>query len=353
MPHKYQIKYVYERYSHHSRFSGTEQIINRLGNAIPIPDFRKRWKRIVPLRIVNRLVGSNCGALNYNYPQFYHELSAGIDLLQNRNTIYHILDGERSYRYLGLLRGWRNNKIIATFHQPYTEFNRVIHNTRYLEKLDGITVTSSTLLPIFSDIVDPSRLFFIPFGVDIEWFVPLQKNIFLENPKKQYGLFVGDWLRNFQLLSDSIQIIESKKLPVEFVVVTPRKNHSYFNGLKSVILYDRVSEEALLSAYQNASFFIHPLIDGAYNQSLLEAMACGLPIVATDNGGTRDYITEDSCILVDSGSPLNMAEAINNLVTDTSLNIKMGTASRKIAESFSWARTCDLMKVVYRTIMDI
>lgn len=71
--------------------------------------------------------------------------------------------------------------------------------------------------------------------------------------------------------------------------------------------------------------------------SVIEAMACGLPVVSTNVGGIP-YLLEDgkTALLVQPGNVGQMAEAVARLVTDPDLTAQLCANGRKLAESFDW-----------------
>lgn len=72
--------------------------------------------------------------------------------------------------------------------------------------------------------------------------------------------------------------------------------------------------------------------------SLIEAMACGLPIVTTSVGGIP-YLLEHGkeALLVPAGNPQAFADAIQNIINDQSLASRLSLSARKKAESFDWS----------------
>jgi L-malate glycosyltransferase len=81
------------------------------------------------------------------------------------------------------------------------------------------------------------------------------------------------------------------------------------------ILLGQVSKETLLGLYRKATLFVFPSYHEGLPTVLLEAMSCGVPIIATDARGNRDVITKDqNGILVPPGNPKKLAEAISFLL---------------------------------------
>ena len=71
------------------------------------------------------------------------------------------------------------------------------------------------------------------------------------------------------------------------------------------------------------------------SNTVLEAMASGLPIVATGEGGKEELLQENAEI-VPYGNPKALSESVVSLLLDSSKLAGMGTHSRQIAEQFSW-----------------
>ncbi len=109
-------------------------------------------------------------------------------------------------------------------------------------------------------------------------------------------------------------------------------------GLDGRIDYiHRPSDEALLSLYQRASVFALPSDEEGFGTVVVEAMACGVPVVATRCGGPDGIIEdgEDGCLV-----PLNdadaMAQRLQQLLEDDAFNRRMGQAARvKVERRYS------------------
>jgi D-inositol-3-phosphate glycosyltransferase len=69
---------------------------------------------------------------------------------------------------------------------------------------------------------------------------------------------------------------------------------------------------------------------------LLEAMACGLPVVAVDEGGVRESVVEGVSGLVVRRDEDAFAAAVDSLIGDPDRRLAMGNAARRLAEPRSW-----------------
>ncbi len=73
--------------------------------------------------------------------------------------------------------------------------------------------------------------------------------------------------------------------------------------------------------------------------SLLEAGACGLPIVGCDVGGVGDLMAPDrACLLATSGEAVELARLVDRLVEDPASGNRLADAARRVAEAASWRR---------------
>jgi glycosyltransferase involved in cell wall biosynthesis len=96
-----------------------------------------------------------------------------------------------------------------------------------------------------------------------------------------------------------------------------------------------VSQAKLPEIYNQAGVFVLPSLNEGMSNTVLEAMACGLPIIATDTGGTAELLRGNGfCIpLRDSGA---IYDCCLKLIEDENLRQAMGRKSREIAEGMSW-----------------
>ena len=296
-----------------------------------------------------RFLINRSGSLWYHRDSFYSELHAARQWFRKRGQIFHFLYGENSHRYLGCLKlAGRRNSIVCTYHTPPDKFCRVVKKKNHFARIDAIIVVSNSQTEFFSDLVGPERVFYVPHGIDVDYFKPKSKET---NPATDLRcLFVGNHLRDFDTLARTAEILASSSNNVRFSVVASRKVHSYFTGMKKIELYAGISDEKLLELYQESDILVLPLFDCTANNSLLEAMACGLPIVSTDLPGVRDYANDTCALLTPKGDPQALAEAILCLQEDKVLREKMASASRARAQDFSWQKVASRVREVYARV---
>jgi glycosyltransferase involved in cell wall biosynthesis len=97
-------------------------------------------------------------------------------------------------------------------------------------------------------------------------------------------------------------------------------------------------------------FVLPSLTEGTPN-GIVEAMACGLPVIASAIGGVTDMITPETGLLVPPGQPRALAAAMGQLAGDRELRVRMGHAARRrYTEFFSPGSVLPLLLSTYRRI---
>ncbi|MBI5023319.1 MAG: glycosyltransferase [Candidatus Magasanikbacteria bacterium] len=120
-----------------------------------------------------------------------------------------------------------------------------------------------------------------------------------------------------------------------------------------VIFVGRVSDEKLSEYYQSADVFVLPSIDKseAYGMVLLEAMAHGLPVVASNLSGVRSLVGEDRGLLVEPGNIKELALALTKILSDDENRRVMGLAAKKwVEENMTVKKEINKIVEIYSTL---
>jgi glycosyltransferase involved in cell wall biosynthesis len=89
-----------------------------------------------------------------------------------------------------------------------------------------------------------------------------------------------------------------------------------------------------------------------YGMSLIEAMATGRAVVATNVGGPADLVDPRGGALVPPADPAAMARALETILLDPPLAQAMGAFNRQAVEAFSWDAVTDKLEAVYGQVVD-
>lgn len=105
---------------------------------------------------------------------------------------------------------------------------------------------------------------------------------------------------------------------------------------------------------QALDVFVLPSQAEGISNTILEAMACGLPVVATDVGGNSELVVDgETGTLVPPGDPSSMADAMARYAQDQALRKAHGQAAQaRIAEHFSMQRMLSAYDTVYQQLME-
>ncbi len=118
-------------------------------------------------------------------------------------------------------------------------------------------------------------------------------------------------------------------------------------------LTGRVSQEELIRLYCRSQILVSPSLYEGFGLPAAEAMACGLPVVATTAGAFPEVIEDGvSGVLVPPGDARALAGAIRRLMADAALRERLGSAARKrIEETFSWRETARRTLALYQDVI--
>jgi len=266
-------------------------------------------------------------------------------LTDGEKVVVHFMDGEVGFNFFGTYAkflGKERNKLrlMATYHQPGSYLQKVFPKKNKAGELDAVLTVGRSQFPFF-DFMPESKIIFVPHGVDTDFFQPGK---FQEHGDKLFCLTVGQWLRDFDALEEVIRIAPPKMI---FRIVAIKENLKRFQGLQNVELYSGINDEELRRLYQGSHIGLLPLRDSTANNSLLEMMASGLPVIVTRVGSIEDYTTDDSCLLISENNPENILDHIQSLSLSRDKRKKLGQAARKKVIEFSWSRIAEQMADVY------
>ena len=118
----------------------------------------------------------------------------------------------------------------------------------------------------------------------------------------------------------------------------------------SVHLLGHIDDPTALLA--EADCVVMPSTSEAFGSSLLDAMALGIPIVASDVGGIPEVVG-GAGVIVPPGNPVALAEAVAAVVGDRALAARLGAAARERVQEFGAERMARAMVAVYRSVAQI
>jgi L-malate glycosyltransferase len=115
----------------------------------------------------------------------------------------------------------------------------------------------------------------------------------------------------------------------------------------------RIPRENTSPYYQEASVFVMPSLNEGMSNAMLEALSSGLPIIATDTGGTKELVAEgENGFIVKMKDAQDISDKISTLIDDPQLLETMSKNSRLRAHELSWNNVANQYVNLYRSIIN-
>jgi len=114
---------------------------------------------------------------------------------------------------------------------------------------------------------------------------------------------------------------------------------------------DYLSDELVALFYSKADVFVYPSYYEGFGMPVLEAMTLGAPVV-TSNTSSIPEVTGNAAILIDPHDPIQLAEAILKVISDSQLRQELISQGKERAKLFSWEKTARATLMAYRSIIE-
>ncbi len=204
----------------------------------------------------------------------------------------------------------------------------------------------------------------IPNGVDVSIFDRDYPADELESLKNKYGgknpedifLITTSRLVVKNGIADVIKALEILPSNIKFLVLgvgllesSLRKLAQVCGVSDRVIFVGQVSYSEILKFLKISDIFIRPSLSEGMGNSFIEAMAAGLPVIATRVGGIPDFLFEGQTgISCEVKSPKSIAEKVQMLVSDANLRANLiSNAKKMVRERYDWELIASQMKDVF------
>ncbi len=115
-----------------------------------------------------------------------------------------------------------------------------------------------------------------------------------------------------------------------------------------IVLLGTVPDVEMPGWYRAADVLAFPSVKEGFGLAVLEAMAADLPVVTSDIAVFREYLTPgDNALLASAGDVGALADALHDVVTDTSLRARLIEGGRRTARAFTWHATAEKHREIY------
>jgi glycosyltransferase involved in cell wall biosynthesis len=220
---------------------------------------------------------------------------------------------------------------------PSNRYVRPQQKQQEMELADLVLVPSSFVANTIRAFHPNKALALAPYGVDLEFWQPRPHNTGSEILRFIYAgqillrkgipSLLQAW-ENAGLRSAELLLVGSWRLSKNKKVSLPR----------GVVYVPACSSEALRDLYRRADVFVFPSFFEGFALALLEAMACGLPAIASAATGGGDILTAESGRVLPVGDMESLIDALRWFDQNRDRLPAMGRAARKQAELCTWKR---------------
>jgi glycosyltransferase involved in cell wall biosynthesis len=240
-------------------------------------------------------------------------------------------------------------EIIGTIHLPPSRWAE--REMRYLESLSSAIVLYRRDLDFFESKIGRGRVRFIPHGVDTEFFRPPKA------PAEPVNiLFSGHYLRNTAMLERVINHLARSRPELRFHLLVPEQFRD-LEGLPAlreradVTWHAGISDGQMRDLIGSAYLVLLPMDESGANNALVEALACGTPVVTTDVGGVHDYGGGSVYPIVANNDDAAMVALVERYLNHPSWRSEMAARCREFAVThLAWPRIAREHLIAYEEL---
>ncbi len=210
--------------------------------------------------------------------------------------------------------------------------------------------------------VDPSRIVVTPLAADAHF--TLQSSTAINAVREKYHLPENYMLyfgsnkphKNLgRLVSAFSQTANSKQPSAVHLVIAGQWDARYAEarqlafGNEHIHFIGTVSDDDLPALYSGAQLFVFPSLYEGFGLPVLEAMACGTPII-TSNVSSLPEVAGEAAVLVEPTSVQSITAALDQVVSDRTLQARLRQRSLARAAQFTWEHTARETIDLYRSV---
>ncbi len=248
----------------------------------------------------------------------------------------------------GLMRR-KARHLVGTFHATARSLPNVLRHSRTMRAYDAVTLMSETQRPFFEQQGIPTEnIRVILHGVDTSYYMPLREREPLRSDVPIRGLLVGYTERDHEFMASVLKAMPPKVL--DMTVLVPETYRSHYRDVPYAEFPGHLDDASFLEAYQSADLLIMPMLDCTANNVVLEAMACGTPVMINSVGGVPEYVDASCNWIMPDKQVDSWVDTLVTLSRNRQLMVDRRPSVRAWAERFDWRTVAMKYLELYREL---
>ena len=232
---------------------------------------------------------------------------------------------------------------------------------RFYRRCDAIVVPAESTAAILRAQRMNSDISIWTRGVDREQFNPGRRD---SNWRQAHGLgdddmvvcFLGRLVleKGLDVFADAVEAARARDVALKVVAIGDGPARDAFRQrLPDAVFTGQLTGAELATAVASSDVFLNPSITEAFGNVTLEAMACGLPVIAAAASGTTSLVRDgETGMLVEPGDIAAYAEALAVYAGDRDLRRRHGAAGLAYAQTMDWDRINGAVMKVYQRVIE-
>ncbi len=235
---------------------------------------------------------------------------------------------------------------LATLAQKYPLWDNAVKQKKQqyidyeIEELNlatKIVVASSfTKQSLIDNGIAANKITVIPYGVDLVNFSVKKEKVYDGKIKFIFASLMNP-RKGFMNLLDVFEILNQSKASLTLLGTMEPEAVAVLKDKKNINYAGRVSHNELPGIFNEHDVFVFPSYFEGFGLVILEAMACGLPVIATKSSGAPDVIENGvDGFIIEAGNEKQLKEAMEFFMSHPDKMEEMAKAARKKAEQYTW-----------------
>lgn len=280
-------------------------------------------------------------------------LSAGINCSDADVILVHAV-----FHRLAELQKETSSRSLRAWHRSlYYGLLRRLERKIYTHRGTALAAVSERTAGQLLDYFGRSDVRVIPNGVDSQAFNPAARESLRNEVRLRWNfadtevvvLLVGNDWRNKGLATLLNAAAKYRELPLRLLIVGADDPSNWRTTISRLDLEQKVSflrhSPNVLEFYAAADILAAPSLEDSFNLPVLEAMACGIPVITSGYAGVSSLLHHgQDCFVLEQPHDFDtLAVHLTNLCNDKSLRLSLGAEAARTSSQFTWERSVDLI----------